>query len=78
MNKFRFMLVMLMSSCLPAAAQGDAVTGCTADELAQQQNTLASFLTLDFAADLDSAVANLFRLGRAVSDDGAAMRLRAE
>ncbi|MCY3832608.1 MAG: hypothetical protein OXG85_06300 [Chloroflexi bacterium] len=46
---------------LAVVAQEEA--GCAADELSLQQSTLASFLTLDFAADPDAALANLFRLG---------------
>ncbi len=63
MRRLQILSLLIFLLSLTAAAQGDGVAGCTADELAQQQNTLASFLTLDFAADLDAAVANLFRLG---------------
>ena len=53
------LLILVFS--LTGVAQEEA--GCSAGELAQQQSTLASFLALDFAADIDAALANLFRLG---------------
>ncbi len=55
-------LLLFLGSPL-AIAQGEFVPGCTAEELTQQQSTLSAFLTLDFGADFDRALANFFRLG---------------
>lgn len=57
---FVFLILTLLA---PSAAQEGVEQGCAAEALAQQQSTLASFLLLDFAADFDAALANLFRLG---------------
>ena len=48
---------------LTGSAQEGAADNCGADVLAQQQSTFAAYLTLDFAADAELALANLFRLG---------------
>lgn len=57
-------LSLLLCACsLSVFAQGEFVPGCSADELTRQQSTLAAFLAPDFEADLDGAVANMFRLG---------------
>ncbi len=48
---------------LPGAAQVEGDPNCQADYLTRQQETLAAYLALDFAADLKGALANLFRLG---------------
>ncbi len=54
-------LIFLLS--MSGYAQDNVAEGCTAEELTQQQTTLAAYLALDFANDSESAVANLFRLG---------------
>lgn len=54
-------VVLLLS--LPGAAQVESGPNCAAEALARQQETLAAYLALDFAADVNGALANLFRLG---------------
>ena len=56
-----FFVLTLPLTALSAWAQEDP--SCTDAELARQQDTLASFLTLNFAADFEASLANLFRLG---------------
>ncbi len=56
-------LLALLAWLLVSAAQDSAPAGCTAEELTRQQTTLAQYLTLDFAADSELALANMFRLG---------------
>ncbi len=60
---YLYLLPMLLLLVLSSAAQDDVAEGCTAEELAQQQSTLASYLTLDFAEAAERGIANLFRLG---------------
>ncbi|MCY3866191.1 MAG: hypothetical protein OXG68_12205 [Chloroflexi bacterium] len=62
MKKSFLIIPLLLTLALPAAAQ-DVYVGCTDEELTRQQETFALYLTLDFAADRDMALANLFRLG---------------
>lgn len=50
----------LVMPCIDAGAQTDS---CAREELESQQNTLAGYLSPDFAGDYDLAIANLFRLG---------------
>ncbi len=57
------LLMSLLMLTIPLRAQGEFVPGCSIDELAQQQSTLAAFLTLEFAEDFDGSLANMFRLG---------------
>lgn len=54
--------LILVVGSRPAFTQGEFVPGCSVEELTHQQSTLSAFLTLDFAADIDRALANLFRL----------------
>ena len=64
MSKFRVWLPLLVLLVLSVAlAQDDVAEGCSGDELAIQRQTLAGFLTADFALDYEQALANLFRLG---------------
>ncbi len=59
----RLLILLCLFGSLPAAAQDSARPGCSPPELTRQQDTLATYLDLDFAADMDLALANLFRLG---------------
>lgn len=65
MEAKRVTCAMLLSLLLwlPSLGQGERAEGCAPEELQAQQNTLAGFLTPDFALDYDQAIANLFRLG---------------
>ncbi len=64
MRVFRVWLPLLVLLLLGVGmAQDEVVEGCTGDDLANQRETLAGFLTADFAADYEQALANLFRLG---------------
>ena len=56
----RILLPLILILPWPARAQDDA---CGAGALQRQQETLAGYLRLDFADDLETALANLFRLG---------------
>ena len=59
-------LALLLASLafgITALAQDE--TDCQPENLAQQQETFAQFLTLDFAADRGQSLASLFRLGAA-------------
>lgn len=55
-----FIALILM---LPVIAQDDAAEACDAAALSRQQETFSNFLSLDFATDVDRALANLYRLG---------------
>ncbi len=57
------LLLPLAFLLLPVLSQGDTADACDAPALTRQQETLASYLTLDFANDGSLALANLFRLG---------------
>lgn len=60
---------LLLTLLLPTLAQDDEVSpDCLAENLAQQQATFAEFLTPDFEADSEQAIANLFRLGAAYQE----------
>lgn len=63
MTRRRLLILLILVLALPAAAQDGATDGCEAAALTRQQETLATYLTLDFAADGELALANLFRLG---------------
>ena len=63
MTRLRLLIPLLLSLALAAAAQDEAADGCGAAALTRQQETLAAYLTLDFAKDGEMALANLFRLG---------------
>ncbi len=56
----RILLPLILILPWPARAQDDA---CGAGALQRQQETLAGYLRLDFADDMETALANLFRLG---------------
>jgi len=59
----------LLTLLIPTFAQDDDVSpDCLAENLAQQQATFAEFLTPDFEADSEQAIANLFRLGAAYQE----------
>ncbi len=60
MKMLRILLLLILILPSPALAQGDA---CDAGAMQRQQETLASYLRLDFENDRDLALANLFRLG---------------
>lgn len=54
---------------VPSIAQDDETPpDCLPENLAQQQATFAEFLTPDFEADSEQAIANLFRLGAAYQE----------
>jgi len=54
---------------IPTHAQDEEVSpDCLAENLTQQQATFAEFLTPDFEADSEQAIANLFRLGAAYQE----------
>lgn len=63
MTRRCIVLLLLWSLFLPTMAQDDPGEGCGANELTRQQETLALYLTLDFAGDAELALANLYRLG---------------
>ncbi len=63
MTRPGLMLALLLAAATISLAQDSAADACSADELSRQQSTLAQFLSPDFAADIDLALANLFRLG---------------
>ena len=64
MSKFRKLLPLLLALVLGVGmTQDERAEGCSGDELATQRETLAGFLTADFAVDYEQALANLFRLG---------------
>ena len=63
MSRLCFLIPMMLSLILPAAAQEDFAEGCAPEALARQQETFAGFLTLDFANDAELALTNLYRLG---------------
>ena len=63
MNKLRLLIPLLLFFMQSTAAQDDGADGCAAAALTRQQETLAAYLSLDFAADGNLALANLFRLG---------------
>ncbi len=63
MRQLAALLLILAAALSPALAQEGGGDGCSAEALARQQDTFAQFLTLDFAADGDLAIANLYRLG---------------
>ena len=63
MKRLGILLSLTLILMLPGAAQDDVPEGCTAEELTRQQSTLAAYLSLDFAANPESAITNLFRLG---------------
>ena len=66
MNLHKALLpLMLLILWMPGRAQDEPAADCRPDSLAQQQDTFASFLTLDFADDSEQGLANLFRLGAA-------------
>ncbi len=56
-------LALSLALCIPVFGQGEYRDGCAPAELEAQQNTLAGYLSPDFAGDYNLAVANLFRLG---------------
>ncbi len=58
-----FALILSLALLIPSFGQGAQTEGCSPEELASQQRTLASFLRPEFARDYDLAIANLFRLG---------------
>jgi len=54
---------------IPTIAQdGETSPDCLPENLAQQQSTFADFLTPDFEADSEQAIADLFRLGAAYQE----------
>ncbi len=63
MKRTRILIALVLMLALPAAAQDAETGGCGAAALTRQQETLAAYLTLDFALDGERALANLFRLG---------------
>lgn len=64
MSRLRMILPLLALVLLGVGtAQDNEAVGCADEELAQQRETLAGYLTPDFAQDYDQALANLFRLG---------------
>lgn len=63
MTRRRFLILLILLLMAPAAAQDGGADGCKAAALTRQQETLATYLTLDFADDFELALANLFRLG---------------
>jgi len=66
--KSLFILLTLMLF-IPTLAQDSEVSpDCLPENLAQQQSTFAEFLTPDFEADSEQAIANLFRLGAAYQE----------
>ncbi len=56
-------LMLSLALIIPTFGQGEHKDGCAPEELESQQNTLAGYLSPDFAGDHDLAIANLFRLG---------------
>ncbi|MCY4019396.1 MAG: hypothetical protein OXG39_08300 [Chloroflexi bacterium] len=56
-------LMLSLALIIPSFGQGTETEGCAPEELNAQQNTLAGYLSPDFAGDYDLAIANLFRLG---------------
>ena len=63
MRKTILTVALIVLVAAAGAAQDNAADNCAAEELAQQQSTFASFLSLDFANNAEQALANLFRLG---------------
>ena len=63
MRKTILTVALIVLAAAAGAAQDNAADNCAAEELAQQQSTFASFLSLDFANNAEQALANLFRLG---------------
>jgi len=57
--------LILFTLWMPSRAQDEPAADCLPNNLAQQQDTFAQFLTLDFEGDSQQALANLFRLGAA-------------
>ncbi len=55
-------LILSLALLIPVFGQGHQ-DGCAPEELKSQQNTLAGYLSPDFAGDYNLAIANLFRLG---------------
>lgn len=70
MNIFKLLLLcLILILFLPIIAQDDEPSpDCLPENLAQQQATFAEFLTPDFEADSEQALANLFRLGAAYQE----------
>ena len=70
MNIYKILFFTLLFTLLiPTVAQDDEVSpDCLAENLARQQATFAEFLTPDFEADTEQAIANLFRLGAAYQE----------
>ena len=61
--RLTMLLVCLLLAVPPTLSQDSPSAGCAAEELLRQQQTVAEFLPLDFAADHAQAIANLYRLG---------------
>lgn len=57
--------LLLAALALAITSLAQDQTDCRPDNLAQQQETFAQFLTLDFTADRGQSLASLFRLGAA-------------
>lgn len=56
-------LILWLALLVPGFVLDAQAGGCAPEELAAQRNTLAGYLSPDFAGDFDLAIANLFRLG---------------
>lgn len=63
MRKTILAVALIVLTATGGVAQDNAADNCAADALAQQQSTFAAYLTLDFANNVEQALANLFRLG---------------
>ncbi len=62
-------ILLVLMLLMPTMAQDAEVSpDCLPENLAQQQSTFAEFLTPDFEADSEQAIANLFRLGAAYQE----------
>ena len=57
------LLLAALAALTAIRAQDESAEECAAEKLAAQQSVLADYLTPDFEADYDMALANLFRLG---------------
>jgi len=69
MKRYTSLLALLMLILIPTTAQDTEIApDCLSENLAQQQETFAEFLTPDFEADREQAIANLFRLGAAYQE----------